>query len=195
MNGMAVSIGRVAWGYVFLYINININLNAASLNLMPDWACYAFVLAALPGLTLAEKSSALLRPLAWVLLIAELANWLLALFDISLYSGALYIVEVVVIILSLYFHFQLLTNVADIAARYSEQRAKSIRTLRNVTVVFRTLFAIPWPVNFLGQGMLLAIGLVSVVMGIVMVIWTLSSLFGLRNEIRSSDDGMAEPGE
>lgn len=57
MNSLVVSIGRVAWGYVFLYLNFNLNINAMSLNLLPDWACYAFILAALPGLALAEKAA------------------------------------------------------------------------------------------------------------------------------------------
>ena len=179
----------MAWGYVFLYLNFNLNINAMSLNLLPDWACYAFILAALPGLALAEKSSALLRPLAWILLAAEAIAWLLALLGISPDSGMLYtIVSAVITVVSLYFHFQLLTNVADIAARYSERRARSIRILRNVTVVLGTITFLPWPVYLLDVGMQTAVALLLIIVALIQVIWTLAALFGLRGEIRRAGE-------
>ena len=189
MNSLVVSIGRVAWGYVFLYLDFNLNINAMSLNLLPDWACYVFVLAALPGLALAEKSSALLRPLAWILLVAEAIHWLLALLGISPDSGMLYtIASAVITVVSLYFHFQLLTNVADIAARYSERRARSIRILRNVTVVLGTITFLPWPVYLLDVGMQTAVALLLIIVALIQVIWTLAALFGLRGEIRRAGE-------
>ena len=180
---------KVFWGFFFIYLNFNLTLNGFTLNLLPDWACYVFVLAALPGLALAEKSSALLRPLAWILLVAEAIPWLLALLGISPDSGMLYTtVSAVITVVSLYFHFQLLTNVADIAARYSERRARSIRILRNVTVVLGTITFLPWPVYLLDVGMQTAVALLLIIVALIQVIWTLAALFGLRGEIRRAGE-------
>ena len=48
----------MAWGYVFLHLDFNLG----GINVLPDWACYALVLHALPGMARAERSALLLQP-------------------------------------------------------------------------------------------------------------------------------------
>ena len=179
-NSLVTAIGRVAWGYVFLYLNINLN----EVNILPDWACYAFILAALPGLALAERSAALLRPLAWILLAAEGADWVLSLLGYSLSGGAFYIIGVIIAVVELYFHFQLLTNIAAVASRFDENRARGIRRLRNATAIFGTVMAIPWPIYRLGETAQETLAVALVVLALVLIVWTFAALFGLRGEIR-----------
>ena len=77
MSALAKSISRVAWSYVFLYLDVNIGVDGGSLNLLPDFICYVLILYALPGLAIEERSAALLRPLAWILLVVEAVRWVL----------------------------------------------------------------------------------------------------------------------
>ena len=83
MSALAKSISRVAWSYVFLYLDVNISVDGGSLNLLPDFICYVLILCALPGLAIEERSAALLRPLAWILLVVEAVRWVLPVIGLS----------------------------------------------------------------------------------------------------------------
>ena len=87
---------------------------------------------------------------------------------------------------SLYFHFQLLTNISDIAARFDAQRAVSIQRLRNLVTVFNTVMSIPWPVNRLGSEALTFAAFVLIVIVLIMIVWTFRCLFGLRRTVIES---------
>lgn len=135
-TSLSEAVSCVAWGYVFLHLDFNLG----GINVLPDWVCYALVLHALPGLARAERSALLLRPLAVILLAVDALMWALQIFGTA---PDLYIVSALSTVLELYFHFQLLTNVADIA-RIDPQRSRSVLRLRNFRTVFVTLLALPW---------------------------------------------------
>ncbi len=175
-GGVAGAVGVVAWGYVFLYLDVNLG----ALNILPDWVCYALVLKALPGLARLERSALLLRPLAWVLLAVDAAEWALGAVGITL---DIYLVTAVVSVLSLYFHFQLLTNIADIAAQVSAERERGIRRLRNFSTVFSTILALRRPLDRLSGDALSAVGVAFIVGAIVLVLWTFGALFGLKHDV------------
>ena len=84
----------------------------------------------------------------------------------------------------LYFHFQLLTNIADIAARFDTDKARSLKRLRNFRAVYMTLFALPWPYDRMSGDAQTAFTLVMLVAAIVVIIWTLTQLFGLKKDPR-----------
>ena len=178
-NSLVISVGRVAWGYVFLYLDFSLN----SFNLLPDWACYAFVLWALPGLALCESSVKLLEPLAWLLLVVYAAEWVLPVFGLGTLLDEAYILGVVISVVSLYFHFQLLTNLADIAGRFNAKRQKSVLLLRNVRTVLLTLLALPWPIDRIEGNFDTFTGAIIMLVGFSLIIWTLYTFFGLRGDI------------
>lgn len=186
MSALAKSISRVAWSYVFLYLDVNIGVDGGSLNLLPDFICYVLILYALPGLAIEERSAALLRPLAWILLVVEAVRWVLPVIGLSSDLWGVYLLGLVVSVASLYFHFQLLTNISDIAARFDAQRAVSIRRLRNLVTVFNTVMSIPWPVNRLGSEALTFAAFVLIVIVLIMIVWTFRCLFGLRRTVIES---------
>lgn len=174
-GAVAAAIGHVAWGYVFLHLDINLG----TLDILPNWACYAFALSALPGLAKVERSAKLLRPLGLILLWVTVIIWALKAIGTDLNS---YLVTAIITVLELYFHFQLLTNIADIAARFDTDKARSLKRLRNFRAVYMTLIALPWPFARLGSDVQTFIGLVFVVFAIVLIIWTLTQLFGLKKD-------------
>ena len=186
MSALAKSISRVAWSYVFLYLDVNIGVDGGSLNLLPDFICYVLIICALPGLAIEERSAALLRPLAWILLVVEAVRWVLPVIGLTPDLWGVYLLGLVVSVVSLYFHFQLLTNISDIAARFDAQRAVSIRRLRNLVTVFNTVMSIPWPVNRLGSEALTFAAFVLIVIVLIMIVWTFRCLFGLRRTVIES---------
>lgn len=185
------AISRVAYGYVFYYLNINLNLNGHSVNFLPEWACFALILSALPGLALAERSALLLRPLAWILLAANAAEWGLALLGVSLEAGDLYLVNVLIDVVALYFHFQLLTNLASIARGVNASRAQSLLRIRTVTTLVGTavsaLSALPSLAERAPDWLSTAAAAALLVYVVIIVIWTLVTLFGLRADMRRGE--------
>ena len=178
-NSLVVSVGRVAWGYVFLYLDFSLN----GFNFLPDWVCYAFVLWALPGLALCERSVKLLEPLAWLLLAYHAVLCALGLLGIEIPAEYLYLPGCIAAVLALYFHFQLLTNLADIAGRFNAKRQKSVLLLRNVRTVLLTLLAMPWPVDRIEGNFDTFTGAIIMLVGFSLIIWTLYTFFGLRGDI------------
>ena len=130
MRALARAAGLVAWGYVFYYIDLNLNFNGIEFSVVPDWAAYIFFLAALPEISAYRRGAALLRPLGVALLIYELA------------AGYTYIPVVVFSVLTLYFNFQLLTELARIADDADERLGKSLRYLRSVSALWTTVMSL-----------------------------------------------------
>lgn len=180
-TSLSEAVSCVAWGYVFLHLDFNLG----GINVLPDWACYALVLHALPGLARAERSALLLRPLAIILLAVDALMWALQIFGAA---PDLYIVSALSTVLALYFHFQLLTNVADIA-RIDPQRSRSVLRLRNFRTVFVTLLALPWQpeaMSWSARGVYL---LVTRFAAVILIIWTFSALFDVKNHVILGEDG------
>lgn len=180
-KSLSEAVSCVAWGYVFLHLDFNLG----GINVLPDWACYALVLHALPGLARAERSALLLRPLAVILLAVDALMWGLQIFGAA---PDLYIVSALCTVLELYFHFQLLTNVADIA-RIDPQRSRSVLRLRNFRTVFVTLLALPWPPEALSWSARNVYLLVTRFAAVVLIIWTFSALFDVKNHVILGADG------
>lgn len=132
------AIRLTAWGYVLLYTNINLG----TLNILPDWLGYLLILSALPAFGEEEPSALLLRPLGILLSLWAGILWLTALFGISPDSR---VISVIAAVISLYFHFQLLTNLADIAGQHSYPARKQLLALRTVQTVLTTILALPFP--------------------------------------------------
>lgn len=180
-TSLSEAVSCVAWGYVFLHLDFNLG----GINVLPDWACYALVLHALPGLARAERSALLLRPLAIILLAVDALMWALQIFGAA---PDLYIVSALCTVLALYFHFQLLTNVADIA-RIDPQRSRSVLRLRNFRTVFVTLLALPWQREAMSWSARDVYLLVTRFAAVILIIWTFSALFDVKNHVILGEDG------
>jgi len=109
-------IGRAAWGYFFVYFNFNIN----SVNLIPTFIGYILFLSAIDCLCEEERELDLLRILSGILTVWHIVSWLAGLVSIDL-DGMLQAIDIVIGVVNIYFHFQLLTNLASIAAKYQSE--------------------------------------------------------------------------
>lgn len=146
-NQLYQGISNAAWGYFFLYFNLNLG----TLNILPTFVGFLLFLSSIKHLQDEERELALLRPLGILLALWHVVQWVMALFGADL-AGDSQFLDLIVRLVNLYFHFQLLTNLASIAAKYqpegTEQDAKLLRyrTLQTVMLTGNVILTAlsPW---------------------------------------------------
>ena len=158
-ESLRAAIRRIAWGYLIILLDINIG----GLNILPNWLGLILILRALPALSREEPSARLLQPLGILLAFWDGICWIGTLFGNAVDWP---IPQLLATVLSLYFHFQLLTNLADIAGRYGCPQEGTLRALGSVQVLLLTVsYLIP---RWEGSGtVILILAIVSLVVAVV----------------------------
>lgn len=117
---------KASWGYFFLYFDINIQ----SVSLLPSFIGYILYLSAIGSLQEEERELSLLYRFGGILAVWYGIAWLVSWGSFRL-DGAWQFLDIIICLVNLYFHFQLLTNFASIAAKYQpdgyDQDAKLLR--------------------------------------------------------------------
>lgn len=138
----------IAWSYVSIHFHINLG----PWDILPDWGGYGYILLALPFLAKEASSARQLRLLTIVLTVWSGLCWIFAR-RIDGFPGMLGpfgpITESIITVITLYFHYQLLTDLAQIADNYQCSSGAWIRHLRTVRVLIGTMLALPisWESN------------------------------------------------
>lgn len=130
------AIRMVAKGYLFILLNFNIE----TLNLIPNWIGYIMFYKSIEGISEYDESVRLLKPLTLILGIYHFFDWVIVALGFNL---DIYIINVFVNIIGLYFDFQLLTNIADIAKSHGCSQYYNIYLLRNIKTILFTLLVLP----------------------------------------------------
>lgn len=110
-NRVARAVGLIAWGYLLLCFHLTVG----TIVLVPNWLCYIFFLKAMGGLEPVVPAVKLLFPLGVLLGVWEGLLWGMSAVGIQDFT-LLYGLQLVASVLMIYFHFQFLTNLAEIAA-------------------------------------------------------------------------------
>lgn len=153
------SVGGIVAGYVFLHFDINLGV----LNILPDWLGYVAIVHVLDVLEKEEPSVRLLRPLGGILIAWEIYEIVEKLIGMNV---NLLILGTIVTVLSLYFHFQLLTNLAAIAEKYEYPKAQNILKLRTAQTLLITVFAV-MPLSWERYTWVITVfGIVGIVVGV-----------------------------
>lgn len=179
-------ISKAACGYFFIYFNINMN----SVSLLPSFAGYLLFLSAINELQDEERELSLLPTLGVILAVWHGISWLAGWVSLNL-DGAWQFVDITFSLVNLYFHFQLLTNLASIAAKYQpegyKQDAKLLRyrTLQTVMLTAVTVLTLlhPWlseSWTYISAGMLI----VYFIAGICLM----KALFDLRRLLPTNEE-------
>ena len=126
------------------YFMLHIDFTLFVVNVFPDWLGYVFILNALKIIGEEEPSIMLLRPLCIVLIVWEGMKWIAATLGASM---SIALLDIIVLVVQLYLHFQLLTNLANVALRHgsvpSHDNLLIYRTVRTVLATAVYLLT-PW---------------------------------------------------
>lgn len=126
------------WGYFFLYFHIRLG----NLNLLPEFAAYWFFLSAIRLLEGERRDLSLLRPLGMLLAAWNGLIWVAELLGVDVQFP---VVEIVMSVVQMYFHFQMMTDFAALAQRYQssgqelDQRLLRWRTLQTLLLTAATV--------------------------------------------------------
>ena len=167
------SLRHIAWGYILLYLDVNFG----TFNILPNWLGFLLILFALSPLAAEVPSAALLRSFAALLAAWCGVTWLASLFGLSMPDG-LDVVSLVVSVITLYFHFQLLTDLATLSEKYGCPQTDKLMHLRTVNTLLTTAMALPLPwkrIEWLAFTAVLIHGAI--------VIWICLILFGMKHSL------------
>ena len=182
-------IGRAAWGYFFIYFDINLN----NVSILPSFIGYLLFLSAINCLREEERELGLLRTLGVILTVWHVASWLASWGSIDL-DGMLQVVDIIIGVVNIYFHFQLLTNLASIAAKYQstddglDNKLLRYRTLQ--TVMLTAVIIVGYLVKWM-PGLIAGISICMIVVYLIAGILLMKALFDLRRSI-SFDSGSGD---
>jgi hypothetical protein len=183
-------IGNAAWGYLFIYFNVNLG----TLNILPAFVGYLLFHSAIKKLCDAERELNLLNTLVGILTIWHIASWIGDLLSFDL--GALIpIADIIVSVVNIYFHFQLMTNLATIAAKYQLAGEDLDRTILNCrtfqTIMLTAAILLVYMTNQINAVSIytsIAVAILYLIAGIILM----HTLFGLRKCFVTEEEGKAE---
>lgn len=178
------SIKRIGWSYIFIYFSLTLG----SLDILPGWVGYMMILSEIYYIAEHDKSSLLLKTPCVILIIYEIMKWagnLIGLnyqsFDLLPFS-LIRIVGIIVGIISIYFHFQLLTNLANVAEIKGLYERKSILlNRRTLNTILQTIISFSW--ILLNEITNSYVFLFLAVVSIIVVISIVSCLFAFSSEL------------
>ena len=171
-----------AWGYLFLYLNLKIN----NWNLLPEWVGWVLLYFAVRGLKEEQPKLSLLEKFAAALGLWALLAWIPAL-ELPAWTAP---ASLAFSLMGMYFHFQFLTELSQIARRYEDSftrpgLAGGLLTARTWVVVIQTaviVIGFLLPANLEMAGFL---ALPMLLVGVVFCIYIVVLLFRLSGQLRA----------
>ena len=179
-------IGRAAWGYFFIYFDINLN----TVSILPSFIGYLLFLSAINHLCDEERELNLLRTLGIILTVWHIASWLASWGSIDL-DGTLQVVDIIIGVVNIYFHFQLLTNLASIAAKYQSEDhefdAKLLRYRTMQTVMLTAVIILGYLAKWQTE-LVTVISVGMIIVYLIVAVLLMKTLFDLRRDISIDSD-------
>jgi len=179
---LAAGAGYAAWGYLFLYFNINFG----SVSILPSFVGFILFYNAIKMLEGLRRELSLLKPLAILLLLWHLAQWLLSWAGIDL-GNVWDPLGHIITVTNLYFHFQLLTDFAALARQYLPETPLSNKMLKwrsAQTVILTAVYLMGYSSGFKSgwlQGAALALTCIYLFAAFLLMM----ELFNLRRQFRN----------
>lgn len=128
-------LSHAAWGYFFLTIDFNLG----SVSILPRFVGWLLALSAIGKLSPERRELLLLRPLAILEGLWSGADWLLSWGGGGM-EGHILFLDLVIAAVTLYFHFQYLTDLAVLAERFQSLEGDLDRRLRRRRTADALLF-------------------------------------------------------
>lgn len=179
-------IGRAAWGYFFIYFDINLN----TVSILPSFIGYLLFLSAINHLCDEERELNLLRTLGIILTVWHIASWFASFGAIKL-DGMLPAVDIIIGVVNIYFHFQLLTNLASIATKYQSEDhefdAKLLRYRTMQTVMLTAVIILGYLAKWQTE-LVTVISVGMIVVYLIVAVLLMKALFDFRRDISIDSD-------
>ncbi len=184
---MSSAIKRVAISYIFIYFHINVSV----IDILPNWLGYFMIVSALPVISKKEQSAQLLRPFGIAIGIWNIVEWVL---KIAGTQWNLTIINILFNIIIIYFHFQLITNIANLDIEQSKR--KELLALRTTTVLFHTLINLSRIIptafdNEMYSYIIMLMGFTQ----LVICLWIAGELFGISKTMKEKEIETAQTAE
>lgn len=179
-KALSSAIKKIAISYIFIYFHINISV----IDILPDWLGYFMIVSALPMLSEKEQSAQLLRNFGIAIGIWNIIEWVLKI------TGAQWnftLLSLLFSIIIIYFHFQLITNIANLDIEQSKR--KRLLVLRTTTVILHTLLALSLYMPIIQDEEVYTY--ILIFMGIPQIIicfWIVGELFGLSRTMKDKEN-------
>ncbi len=188
------SITKFAFGFLIILINISI----AGFDILPDFVGYILFISAISALAGKYRKINLMKPLAVILLIWSVISIIILYVDLNEAAIIKNLIHLVIDIIQIYFNFQLLTHISEIAQEYDEETklAKRLIKLRNVYTVLNTavtsLANIPVLIALNGTPVVLGVVTVMAVITVIIAIIITVTLFSVRKLFRNQKNTIPE---
>lgn len=187
-QALYAAISKAAWGYFFLYFDLKLN----SVSVLPSFVGFLLFLSAIKLIKEERRDLELLRPLGTLLAVWHGGNWLASWLGTSL-DGLFPMVDLIISLAGVYFHFQMLTDFAALAARYQQpeqdldRRLLKWRTRQTLLLTAISLFA--YPLRFLTELWEPTL-IVLAIAGFITSLCIMFTLFDLRRIFRDDLDSV-----
>ncbi|MEH2939183.1 hypothetical protein AALA83_00680 [Oscillospiraceae bacterium 44-5] len=181
-------LSNAAWGYVFLTFDFNLN----NVSVLPRFVGFYLLFSAIGKLSGERQNLNLLRPLCILLTGWSGLDWLLSWLGGDV-EGHILFLDLLVTVVTLYFHFQFLTDMAALSEccqPEDDNLASRIRGHRTAFTLLITVFGLmadltpvlPWEwwAGMIGFGALITC---------IVALMIMLDLFHLRKLIRSEEEG------
>lgn len=181
-------LSNAAWGYVFLTFDFNLN----NVSVLPRFVGFYLLFSAIGKLSGERRDLNLLRPLCVLLTGWSGLDWLLSWLGGDV-EGHILFLDLLVTVVTLYFHFQFLTDMAALSEccqPEDDNLASRIRGHRTAFTLLITVFGLmadltpvlPWEwwAGMIGFGALITC---------IVALMIMLDLFHLRKLIRSEEEG------
>lgn len=178
-KALSSAIKKIAISYIFIYFHINISV----IDILPDWLGYFMIVSALPMLSEKEQSAQLLRNFGIAIGIWNIIEWGLKITGVQWNVTLLSLLFSIIII---YFHFQLITNIANLDIEQSKR--KRLLVLRTTTVILHTLLALSlyMPITH-NEEVYTYILMFMGIPQVIICIWIAGELFGLSKTMKEKE--------
>ena len=186
---LSSAIKKIAISYILIYLHINISV----IDILPDWLGYFLIVSVLPIISEKEKSAQLLKPFGIAIGIWNIFE------DVLKIAGDelnLTVISLVFSIITIYFHFQLITNVANLDIE--EPTKKRLLNLRTATVILHTVLTfslfIPTVIDVVNE-IYTYILMIMLIPQLIICFWISGELFKISKVMKEKENEIPEETE
>lgn len=164
---------KLFWGFLFIYLNFNLNFNQHSLNVLPDFVGYIFLL---QGARILEDESEFFSracPFATGMTIYSAILWIGALLGVTSEANWITrILGIISVIVSLYVSWLLIRGVQEMEERHmSDLNGGKLMSLwKGLAVVQIAGGVIGLMINLMNVGILAVVTVVLAIVGFVLIV-------------------------